>query len=246
MSIPDERPSPTETKPTNQGLPRLDALNTGAPNLDRLLQGGFPSKQLVLVYGKANAGKTIVAMSSAVQAAKNGGRVFYIDADRSFSIQRLPLEHEILERILLFQPENFREQTRIVENMENLLGDQPALIVIDSITTLYRVDSVGPREALIHNRELNRQLAYLADLAARYNVTIILTGQVHSHPEGGFWTTEPVADRTLQHWAKLVLRLRQTKEMDVREAKLEKLHGRDMEDGPRALFRIDETSIRDT
>ncbi len=245
MSIPDERPSPTETESTIQAVPRLDALGTGAASLDRLLQGGFPSKQLILVYGKANAGKTIVAMSSAVQAAKAGGRVFYIDADRSFSIQRLPLEHDILERILLFQPEDFREQTRIVENIENLLGDQPTLIVIDSITTLYRVDSVGPREALIHNRELNRQLAYLADLAARYNVTVLLTGQVHSHPEGGFWTTGPVADRTLQHWAKTVLKLRQTKEIDVREAKLEKLHGRDMEDGPNAFFRIDETSIRD-
>jgi len=41
------------------------------------------------------------------------------------------------------------------------------------------------------------------------------------------------------------LRLRQTKERDVREAKLEKIHGRDMEDGPRAFFCIDETGIRD-
>ena len=228
-----------------QNMPRFDTLSTGAESLDHLLQGGFPSKQLSFIYGKANAGKTIVAMSTAIQVAKKGGRVFYIDADRSFSTQRLPVEHDLLERIFLFQPEVLREQARIVENMENLLGDQHSLIVIDSVTTLYRVDSVGPREALIHNRELNRQLAYLADLAARYDVTVLLTGQVHSHPEGGFWTTEPVADRTLQHWAKLILRLRQTKERDVREAKLEKIHGRDMEDGPRAFFGIDETGIRD-
>jgi DNA repair protein RadB len=226
-------------------MTRFETLGTGAESLDRLLRGGFPSKQLTFVYGKANAGKTIVAMSSAIQAAKKGGRVFYIDADRSFSIQRLPVEPEVLERILLFQPEDFREQTRIIENIENLLRDSRTLIVIDSVTTLYRVDSVGVREALIHNRELNRQLAYLADLAARYEVTVLLTGQVHSHPEGGFWTTEPVADRTLQHWAKLILRLRQTKERDVREAKLEKIHGRDTEDGPRAFFSIDETGIRD-
>ncbi|HZD13331.1 MAG TPA: hypothetical protein VE177_07430, partial [Candidatus Binatus sp.] len=195
------------------------------------------------VYGKANAGKTIVAMSSAIEAAKTGARVFYVDADRSFSTQRLPVQPELLERILLFQPEDFREQTRIIESMENLVGDQRTLIVIDSVTTLYRVDSVGTREAVLHNRELNRQLAYLADLVARYDVTVLLTGQVHSHPEGGFWTTEPVADRTLRHWARLVLRLRQTKERDVREGMLEKLHGRDIEDGPREYFRISDTGI---
>lgn len=209
------------------------------------MAGGFPSKQLSLVYGQANAGKTILAMSTAIEAAKNGARVFYIDADRSFSTQRLPVESDLLERILLFQPEDFEEQTRIVENLENLIGDQRTLIVVDSVTSLYRVDSVSAKEALIHNRELNRQLAYLADLAARYDLSVVLTGQVHSHPAGGFWTTEPVADRTLRHWAKLVLRLRQTKERDVREAMLEKLYGRDIEDGPRGFFRIGETGIAD-
>src|SRR2546422_9800498 len=75
-----------------QNMPRFGTLSTGAESLDQLLQGGFPSKQLSFIYGKANAGKTIVAMSTAIQAAKKGGRVFYIDADRSFSTQRLPVD----------------------------------------------------------------------------------------------------------------------------------------------------------
>ncbi len=211
-----------------------------------MLQGGFPVSQISLVYGKANAGKTILSISCAIEAAKNGLRVFYVDADRSFSTQRLPVKQDVLERIFLFQPEDFREQTKIIENLENLLSDnQPALVVVDSITSLYRVDAVGPKEATVHNRELNRQLAYLAELAARYPISVLLTGQVRSHPAGGFWTTEPVAYRTLQHWARLVLKLRTSRELVVREAKLEKLHDRDMGDGPRAFFRIEMHGITD-
>ncbi len=234
-----------ENRPTTQST-RYETLRTGASSIDRLLEGGFPAGQISLVYGKANAGKTILSMSCATEAARKGLRVFYIDADRSFSTQRLQFEPDVLGRILLFQPDDFRGQTRIIENLESLLSEnQPALVIVDSVTTLYRVDAVGQKEAMLHNRELNRQLAYLAELAVRYPLTVLLTGQVHSHPEAGLWTTEPVADRTLMHWARLVLRLRQTRERDVREAKLEKLQGRDLEDGARVLFQIEEHGIRD-
>src|SRR5437899_10879944 len=101
-----------------QNMPRFDTLSTGAESLDHLLQGGFPSKQPSFIYGKANAGQTIVAMSTAIQAAKKGGRVVYIDADRSFSNQGLPVEQHLLARIFLLQPEDISEPAKIVEYMD--------------------------------------------------------------------------------------------------------------------------------
>jgi RecA/RadA recombinase len=225
----------------------MKSLSTGTSGLDRLLKGGFALRQINLVYGEASTGKTVLAMQSALRAAARGFKVFFVDADLSFSVQRLEaLERgeELAENILVFQPEDFREQTRITESLEVLLSKTPALLIVDSVTGLYRADLEKPGTVFAHNRELNRQLAYLSDLASRFELTILLTGQVHSQPSGGSWLIAPVATRTLRHWSYLILRLRPTPRHDVRECLVEKIDGRESR-GPRALFRIGESGIED-
>src|SRR3989442_158103 len=167
--------------------------------------------------------------------------------DLSFSVQRLEsLDRggELAENIVVFQPEDFREQSRITESMEVMLSKTPALLIVDSVTGLYRADIEKPGTVFVQNRELNRQLAYLSDLASRFELTILLTGQVHSRPSGGSWLIAPVATRTLRHWSYLILRLRPTPRRDVRECLLEKIDGRDVRSA-RALFRIGEIGLED-
>ena len=215
--------------------------------LDKLLRGGFALGKASLVYGEAATGKTVLAMQTALQASAMGFKVFFVDCDLSFSVQRLEsLERgkELAENIVLFQPENFREQTRVLEGMEVLLSKTPALLIMDSITGLYRADLEGPRAAFGQSRELNRQLAFLSDLSSRLGLTVLLTGQVHSQPGFGTWVIAPVAMRTLRHWSFLILRLRPTPRRDVRECLLEKIDGRELK-GPRAVFRIGENGLSD-
>lgn len=225
----------------------MERLSTGTNGLDRLLKGGFAPGRINLVYGEASTGKTVLAMQSALGAAAKGFKVFFVDADLSFSVQRLEsLDRgkELAENIVVFQPEDFREQIRITESLEVLLSKTPALLVVDSVTGLYRADLEKPGTAFVHNRELNRQLAYLSDLSSRFELTTLLTGQVHSQPRGGSWLVAPVATRTLRHWSYLILRLRSTPRRDVRECLLEKMDGRETRT-PRALFRIGETGLED-
>src|SRR5216683_4784891 len=155
-----------------------------------------------------------------------------------------PRRGELAENIMVFQPEDFREQNRITESLEVMLSKTPALLIVDSVTGLYRADIEKPGTVFVNNRELNRQLAYLSDLASRFELTILLTGQVHSQPSHGSWLIAPVAKRTLRHWSYLILRLRPTPRHDVRECLLEKIDGREAK-GPRALFRIGETGLED-
>ena len=225
----------------------MEKLSTGSSSLNHLLKGGFESRKINLVYGEASTGKTILAMQSALAAAAIGFKVFFVDADLSFSVQRLESldrGRELSENILVFQPEDFREQIRIAESLEAMLSRTPALLIIDSVTGLYRADFGKPGTAFAHSRELNRQLAYLSDLASRLELTVLLTGQVHSQPRGGSWLIAPVATRTLRHWSHIILRLRPTPRQDVREAFLEKIDGKDVR-GPRALFRIGESGLVD-
>ena len=212
-----------------------------------LLGGGFPLRQISLLYGEASTGKTILSMQCALEMARKDFRVFYVDADQSFSahrLERLIGGPQQAEKIVLFRPEDFRDQIEIVQNLENVLTKTPALVVVDSITALYRSDDGGSEKIFARNRELNRQLAHLNSLAARYTLWVLLTGQVHSTPSGREWMVEPVATRTLKHWSDIVLRLRQTPKMDVRDCILEKKNGVEVA-GAHSLFRIGEDGIED-
>ena len=225
----------------------LDRLSTGVNGLDKLLRGGFPLGKTSLVYGEASTGKTILSLQTALQASLRGFKVFFVDCDLSFSVQRLEsLDRgkELAENIILFQPEDFREQTRVLEGLEVLLSKTPALLIIDSITGLYRAELEGTGAAFGQSRELNRQLAYLSDLSSRSGLTVLLTGQVHSQPEFGTWVIAPVAMRTLRHWSFMILRLRPMPRQDARECLLEKLDGREMK-GPRTIVRIGENGLSD-
>ena len=186
-------------------------------------------------------------MQYVLEAARQDYKVFYLDSDQSFSanrMERLAGGRELAERIVLFRPEDFDEQGRIVENIENLLTKTPTLLVVDSITGLYRGGQVKPEGYFGRDRELNRQLAQLDALASRFAAWILLTGQVHSSPTGGEWLVEPVATRTLRHWSDLILRLTQTPRPNVRDCFLEKKNGLDVS-GNHCPFKITDEGIEE-
>ena len=225
----------------------MDFLSSGSDAIDRLLGGGFPFHQISLLYGEAATGKTILSMQCVLEAARKEYKVFYLDSDQSFSVnrmERLAGGRELAERIVLFRPEDFDEQGRIVENIENLLTKTPTLLVVDSITGLYRGGQVKPEGYFGRDRELNRQLAQLDALGSRFAAWILLTGQVHSSPTGGEWLVEPVATRTLRHWSDLILRLTQTPRPNVRDCFLEKKNGLEVS-GNHCPFKITDEGIEE-
>ena len=225
----------------------MEKLNTGCPSIDKLLKGGFSEHQISFLYGEASSGKTIFAVQCAIEAARQNCKVFYVDSDQSFSPNRLkllPFSARSLDQIIIFRPGDFQDQVRITETFENLLTKSRTLLIIDSITGLYRAGLRESKGSFEYNRELNRQLAYLADISRRFSLVTVLTGEVHSQPGPVQWSVEPVATRSLEHWSSTVARLRHTARADVRELVLEKLDGRAVQN-PRALFRITSSGIED-
>lgn len=225
----------------------MERLSCGCNSIDKMLKGGFPLHQLNFVYGEASTGKTVLSMQFAVESAARGFKVFYLDSDGSFTphrLENLPVKDEVAQRIVVFRPEDFQDQVRITETLEALLTSTPTFLLVDSMTGLYRAALRKPIEAFGYNRELNRELAYLADLSKRFELGTLLTGEVHSQPGPGDWSVEPVATRTMRHWSRLIIRLRPTPRQDVKECVLEKIEGREVT-GPRCLFRITETGVED-
>lgn len=185
---------------------------------------------MAVVYGEARTGKTTLAIQTAIEAARRGSKVLYIDTDHSFTHQRFSQlagddSDAVSEQILLFFPDTFSAQTSLVESIENYLTTSTRLLVVDTITSLYRV-SLGPAERTFSlNRELNRQLAYLSEVAPRRRLVVLLTSQVHARMDFPFGRIEPVARRTLAHWPRTIIRLRNTPEQSKKEIIIERRRG---------------------
>src|SRR5438445_13388332 len=98
----------------------MERLSTGTSGLDRLLKGGFALRQVNLVYGEASTGKTVLGMQSALEASARGFKVFFVDADLSFSVQRvesLDRGEELAENIVVFQPDDLRGPSRLTVSL---------------------------------------------------------------------------------------------------------------------------------
>lgn len=56
-------------------------LETGCASLDRLLGGGFPVGSLSTIYGQIASGKTLLSLQVAINAARKGRSVLYLDPE---------------------------------------------------------------------------------------------------------------------------------------------------------------------
>ena len=205
----------------------------GCGGLDKLLRGGFAKGEATLIYGEAATGKTTAAIQAAVAAAKKGLKTLYLDSDHSFTQQRFhqiagTYSQEISPLIMLFLPETFSEQRKIVESLDNYVTPSLGLVVIDSVSSLYRAAFSRSESIFSLNRDLTRQVAYLKELSSSHKIACILTSQVHARLDQPLGDIEPVARRTLFYFPQTILRLRKTPRQNVKEFVLEKVGGSDV------------------
>ncbi len=202
-------------------------VSTGCSSLDKLLGGGLPSDGVSLIYGEAETGKSSLATQCAVNCARADLKSIFIDSDGTFSSRRLSqIAHhdheEISPRIILIKPSTFQEQVEALDHLENYITKKVGLLVVDTVTSLYRVELGDPKETFELNRELNQQIAYLSEIATSRKVATLITSQVRSIFLGDRVGVEPVARRVLRFWSKVVLNLEHTGQRGIIETVLEK------------------------
>jgi DNA repair protein RadB len=224
-------------------------LSTGCNSLDKLLQGGIEQGEITLLYGEASTGKTTTCIQITTSAATKGLKVFFIDCDNSFTQQRFDqiagkYSHSLSEQVMLFFPDTFERQRMLVESLGNYLTPKLGLVVIDSMSTLYRAAFSKAESIFDLNRDLTRQLAYLADLARSKEIACLITSQVHARLKPGA-QIEPVARRAIFHFPSTILRIRNTPNPNAREFELERLRGSDTTNG-RCLVALTQKGFTDT
>jgi DNA repair protein RadB len=181
---------------------------------------------LTLVYGEAETGKTTLALQSSVNCARMAYKTIFIDCDGSFSPRRMeqiaPQDFQNLaKQIVLMKPQNFKEQAFVIERVRDYTSKKVGLIVVDTITGLYREDLEDAKKTFAANRELNRQMACLAQLLRTERIAGLVTSQVQSVVSGIGDTVRPVATRVLKFWADSVIKLKPTLEPNIVKALME-------------------------
>jgi DNA repair protein RadB len=224
-------------------------IPTGCRAIDEILQGGIPSESVSLIYGEAETAKTTMAMQCTANCAKEGTKTLFIDCDGTFSAKRLSQIasgkfEEIADLIIFMRPKDFREQSIIIDRLPSLLGQKFGLLVVDTVTSLYRARvAESPKKAFELNRELNRQLASLAQIARTRRIAVLMVSQVRTAFKEDHVSIEPVATRVLKFWADTIMNLKPTENSRVIKAILEKLLTKVQ---PTTCYlRIEESGLRD-
>ncbi|MDR7415297.1 MAG: DNA repair protein RadA, partial [Armatimonadota bacterium] len=159
VALPDVRPLPEER------------LVTGIGELDRVLGGGIVPGSLVLVGGDPGIGKSTLALMMAQRLAAHGRRVLYVSGEESPQQTKMRADRiGVDSRGILLLAET--ELEAVLDAARRL---RPALLVVDSIQTVYRPELGSAPGSVGQVREC---AAALLQLAKTDGIAVLLIGHV--------------------------------------------------------------------
>lgn len=180
-----------------------------------------------MIYGEAETGKSTLALQCTVNSARLGYKTLYVDCDGAFSTKRLsqisPEQLDFADLIILVKPSSFDEQAILIGRLPEYLSGNFGLVVFDTITSLYSLAvSSSPSKAFSLNRELNTQLASLAQIARIQKLAVLIVSQVRTAFKENYVAIEPVATRVLKFWADIVINMKAMEHAKTVRAVIEK------------------------
>ncbi|MDR2719663.1 MAG: AAA family ATPase [Nitrososphaerota archaeon] len=209
----------------------IKKILTGIDCIDANLDGGISSETITLIYGEPETGKSTLTTQCAFNCAMQGLKTLYVDCDNTFSPKRLAQIaaekfDDIADRILLIKPLNFKEQTAVIDRISDYTTHNFGLIIIDTINSLYGAkfaEAPSKAKAFSINRELNRQMAILAQTAKIQKIPIIINSQVRNMFSDSYGNVKPAANRVLTFWADNIIALKPTEAKTIKVT-IEKKH----------------------
>lgn len=204
---------------------KTEKISTGSFDLNKWLFGGYEKDVITMIAGPPGSGKTNFVLLAACSQAKKGNKILFIDTEGGFSVDRVRQivgegYEEILKNILLLEPTNFDEQKKIFGNvLDKVKKDHVNLIVVDSMTTLYRLELGEVRDDESKIRELNwkvaGQMRTLAEISRKQKIPVILTNQVYQEflseddlKKGVKRGANIVGGDLLKYWSKCIIELK--------------------------------------
>jgi DNA repair protein RadA/Sms len=148
-----------------------DRLLTGVAEFDRVLGGGIVPGTLVLIGGDPGIGKSTLMLQALYGLAGNGNKVLYVSGEES--IRQMRIRSKRLETV---SPELLVAAEVELETILNMVKSvNPAVVVIDSIQTMYNSELTSAPGSVSQVRESTVRLMFMAK---RSGIPVFLVGHV--------------------------------------------------------------------
>jgi DNA repair protein RadA len=203
-------------------------VSTGAEDLDEMIGGGVETCSITEAYGRFASGKSQIGFQLSVNAqlpkGKGGldGAVLFIDTEGTFRPERIESIAEAagidpakaLDNILVVRAITTQQQVLTIERADKLIVEKNVkLIVVDSLTALFRAEFIGRGALGERQQKLNQHIHKLQMLADKHNLAVYITNQVMDNPGILFGDpTTPIGGNVLAHAATTRLYLKKSKE----------------------------------
>ncbi len=191
MASQSRKPGPA-VKPVN--LSGVDILSkprikTGIGEFDEVIGGGLVPGSLVLLGGDPGIGKSTLALQLSMQTE---GSVLYVSGEESVSQIKLRAD-----RINKNHQLDVLAETDLMAVLGSVENQQPELVIIDSIQTMYSEEASGVAGGVA---QVTNAVQQIMRLAKQNHITFILIG--HVTKEGYL-----AGPKTLEHMVDTVLYL---------------------------------------
>lgn len=156
----------------------LKLISTGSRSLDELLGGGIHGGMISDIYGESGSGKTQLCFNVALNCARNGGKVIFVDSAGTFRPERIVEiggSREFLERITYVRPYATDHQESAVRRIFDV---DMQLLIVDTVTSLYSAEFSGPARHLAVMKHLHE----LAVGALISGCAVVVTNMIRNVP----------------------------------------------------------------
>ncbi len=204
-----------------------ETISLGSKSLDSLLGGrGLHTRAVTEFFGEGNSGKTQICHTLCIMVQLDrhqgglGGMAIYVDTELTFTKERIRSiaeakrfeRSEAMKNILVAQPMSSNEQELCSEKVGSVIDQYKniKLLVIDSVTGLYRADYIGRANLPQRQQRLYRYMQMLRRISEVYGVAVVVTNQVNQSTEG--FTSpfpRPIGGNIMAHSSTYRIRLRQ-------------------------------------
>jgi DNA repair protein RadA len=197
----------------------IENISLGSKSLDLLLGGaGVYTGAITEFFGQSNSGKTQIChmLSVTVQLDKRqgglAGKALYIDTESTFTQGRIGSIAEArgldrskaVKNIILATPMSSLEQEQYLERSGSIIEEHKnvRLLIVDSVTSLYRAEYVGRTALPERQQRLNRHMKMLRRFSEIYGVAVVVTNQVNEAPNnltGALYRHKPIGGNVMAH-----------------------------------------------
>ena len=182
-------------------------------------KGGITS-----LWGDFGVGKTTLSLQTANIYALNKKKVLYIYTKPNLPFKKISAVFEnnledVLERIIFIHATNFDDIFNFIFNLEFVvLNDLKTknvtfnLIIIDSITDLYRLELNSEKKGknIILNYRLNQLLANLVNLEQKYEISILIVNENSRRTQEGQTFEVESGGNVMQYWVTNSIKIERT------------------------------------